>query len=246
MYSIVQQNTSNEETKFNETVSIQLKIQCSMMFSTVLTLNGLECLIVFADNGQSMAIWTRERIIYVDTNFSAYVSSSQLKSVTGEHTDNLLLLYFHDKTLISSQVNLDKSNKKGSIELTPFDKVDKFCLRKDCLAAYNNGQTQLHLHNIRLCTCYEPIQLDNECQVLCLNESATYVFVLLKPRVLYMYRMEDRRQLAKLFIYDFVTFMTADNEFLVLAMNDRRLLTLMIADPDDPTSQAKIQALPSR
>ncbi|CAF0737665.1 unnamed protein product [Adineta steineri] len=40
--------------------------------------------------------------------------------------------------------------------------------------------------------------------------------------------------------------MIDDNDFLVLAMNDRRLLTLMIADPDDSTVQAKIQALPSR
>ncbi|CAF4894839.1 unnamed protein product, partial [Rotaria sp. Silwood2] len=61
-----------------------------------------------------------------------------------------------------------------------------------------------------------------------------------------MYRIDDRQQLAKLFVYDFVSFIIADNEFLVLAMNDRRLLTLMIADPNDPTLQARIQALPSR
>ena len=58
-----------------------------------------------------------------------------------------------------------------------------------------------------------------------------------------MYRVADRRQLAKLFVYDFVAFMTADSDFLVLAMNDRRLLTLMIADPDDATLAARIQAL---
>ena len=40
--------------------------------------------------------------------------------------------------------------------------------------------------------------------------------------------------------------MVADNDFIVLAMNDRRLLTLMIADPNNLTVQAKIQALPSR
>ncbi|CAF5010040.1 unnamed protein product, partial [Rotaria magnacalcarata] len=39
--------------------------------------------------------------------------------------------------------------------------------------------------------------------------------------------------------------MTADNEFLVLTLNDRRLLTLMIADPNDPTVQTRIQSLPS-
>ncbi|CAF2768723.1 unnamed protein product [Rotaria sp. Silwood2] len=245
-YSITQQVNSDKEIQFNQTANTQLKIQCSMMFSSVLTLNGLECLVVFADNAQLMAIWTIERIIYINIDVSPYISSSSLKSITGERTQNLLLLYFNNKALISCQVNFDKSNDKGSLQLTPFDQADKFHLKSYCLAAYNNGKTQINLHNIRSCTCYEPIQLDNECLHLCLNESANYVFVLVKPRVLFMYRIDDRQQLAKLFVYDFVSFIIADNEFLVLAMNDRRLLTLMIADPNDPTLQARIQALPSR
>ncbi|CAF3919777.1 unnamed protein product, partial [Rotaria sordida] len=55
-----------------------------------------------------------------------------------------------------------------------------------------------------------------------------------------------RFQLGRLFVYDFVTRMIVSYDFIVLAMNDRRLLTLMIADPDDSTLQTKIQALPSR
>jgi hypothetical protein len=40
--------------------------------------------------------------------------------------------------------------------------------------------------------------------------------------------------------------MIASNDFIILGINNRRLLTLMIADPDDSTLQSKIQALPSR
>ncbi|CAM4823526.1 unnamed protein product [Rotaria magnacalcarata] len=246
MYCIAQHVTSDTEIIFNQTANTQLNIQCSMMWSSVLTLNGLECLIVLADNGQSMAIWTLERIVYIDIDISPYVSSAQLKSVLSEQRENVLLLYFNNKTLISVQVNLDISNDKGRVQLTPFGEIDKFCLRKHSLAVYNKGKTQLNLHNLCTHASYDPIQLDNQCQELCLNESGTYVFVIVKPRVLFMYRIEDRRQLAKLFVYDFVSFMIADNDFLVLAMNDRRLLTLMIADPNDPTLQARIKALPSR
>ncbi|CAF4890317.1 unnamed protein product [Rotaria sp. Silwood1] len=245
VYSIIQQITSDEQIQFNQTANIQLKIQCSMMFSSVLTLNGLESLIVVADNGQSMAIWNMQQTVYIDIDVSSYVSSLQLKTITGERTKNLLLLYFNDKSLISCQVNLDKSNDKGSLRLTSLDRADKFCLKSHCLTAYNNGKTEFNLHNIHSHTCYEPIQLDNECQELCLNETATYDFALVKPRVLFMYRINDYRQLAKLFVYDFVSFIIAVKEFLVLAMNDRRLLTLMIADPDDPTLQTRIQSLPS-
>ncbi|CAF2997220.1 unnamed protein product [Rotaria sp. Silwood2] len=86
VYSIIQQVTSEQEIQFNQATNIQLKIQCSIMFSSVLTLNGLESLIVFADNGQSLVIWTMERIIYIDIDIAPYVSSSQLKSMTGERT----------------------------------------------------------------------------------------------------------------------------------------------------------------
>jgi hypothetical protein len=61
-----------------------------------------------------------------------------------------------------------------------------------------------------------------------------------------MYRTSDGQQLAKLFLFNLVSSITADNDFVVLAMADRRLLTLMIADPQDPMVATKIQALPSR
>ncbi|CAF4789439.1 unnamed protein product, partial [Rotaria sp. Silwood2] len=60
-----------------------------------------------------------------------------------------------------------------------------------------------------------------------------------------MYRINDRHQLAKLFLYDLVASMKAENYSLVLAMNDRRLFTLMTADPIAPDLQEKIQTLPS-
>ena len=66
VYSIAQEVTSDKEIQFNQAAETQLKIRCSMMFSSVLTLDGLASLIVLADNGQSMAIWTIKHIIYVD------------------------------------------------------------------------------------------------------------------------------------------------------------------------------------
>jgi hypothetical protein len=119
-------------------------------------------------------------------------------------------------------------------------------MNDDCLATVNNTNKQLSLEHFRSSTHNQPIQLDNECEHLCLNESGRYVFVVVKPRLLLMYRVDDSRRLARLFVYDFVTSIIADEHFIVLAMNDRRLLTLMIADPDDPQLASKIQALPSR
>jgi hypothetical protein len=178
----------------------------------------------------------------MDINFSQS-SPSLLLRMTSEKSEENLLFYFENKSLISCRIHLSNEN---SYYLTPFDIADIYCLKNNCLATAINGENQLNLHNINTCVCHEPIQLENECEQLCLNESGDYVFALVKPRILCMYRVQDRRPLGRLFVYDFVTTMIANNDFIILGMNDRRLLTLMIADPDDPTLQSKIQALPTR
>jgi hypothetical protein len=66
VYSIAQQVTSDKEIKFDQTDNTQLNISCSMMLTSMLTLDGLESLVVVADNGQSITIRIMERIIYID------------------------------------------------------------------------------------------------------------------------------------------------------------------------------------
>ena len=209
----------------------------------MLTLNSKQSLIVLADDQKSLAVYTLNDIIYINIDLSQY-SSTPLLQMTSEKSAEVLLFYFENKSLLSCRVQL--SSKQNSYHLTPFDTADMYCLKNNCLATTINGENQLNFHNIHSCVCHEPIQLENECEQLCLNESGDYVFALVKPRILCMYRVKDRRQLGRLFVYDFVTRMIASNDFIVLGMNDRRLLTLMIADPDDPELQSKIQALPSR
>jgi hypothetical protein len=239
----ISQQTNKNNIKFNQTSSKQLNINCSKLVSTIITLNSKQSLIILADDEHSLAIWTGDEVIYMDIDLSQYTSSTRLLRLTSEKSEEILLFYFENKSLLSCQLQLSNEN---SYQLTPFDTADIYYLKNNCLATAINGENQLNLHNIHSCTCHEPIQLENECEQLCLNNSGNYVFALVKPRVLCMYRVDDRRQLAKLFVYDFVTTMVANNDFIILAMNDRRLLTLMIADPDDPTLQSRIQALPSR
>jgi len=239
----ITQQINKTNIKFNQTSTKQLNIQCTRLFTSILTLNSKQTLIVLADDEHSLAICQSNELIYMNIDLSQYASSHLLR-MTSEKTHEVLLFYFKNKSLVSCRIQLSPNH--NVYHLTPFDTADMYCLKNNCLATTINGENQLNLHNIHSCVCHEPIQLENECEQLCLNESGDYVFVLVKPRILCMYRVKDRRQLGRLFVYDFVTGMIADNDFVILAMNDRRLLTLMIADPDDPTLQAKIQALPSR
>ncbi|CAF1375990.1 unnamed protein product [Didymodactylos carnosus] len=66
------------------------------------------------------------------------------------------------------------------------------------------------------------------------------------PHILYMYTTTDLRQMAKLFLPDYVNFINANNEYLIIATRNRRLLTLIISDPNDLELPKKTEALLSR
>ncbi|CAF1447420.1 unnamed protein product [Adineta ricciae] len=246
LFTIVQQSNDNQQITFNKTNDIQLKIQCSMMFSCIITLDSIEHLVVLADDLQSMLIWTETSLIYINIDQTTYFKSGHLKTMSAEQTQDFILLHFDNKLLVLCQIELNESKKNASIKMIPLDTTDMFSLTNGYLATVNNAKHQLNLYSIPSWNHVKSIQLENVCEQICFNASGTYVFTVSKRRILLMYRINDCRQLAELFLYDFVLSMKANNDFIVLAMNDRRLLTLMIADPEDPNIQEKIQRLPSR
>ena len=245
--SIVQHSNSYDNIKFHQTNNVQLNIQCSNMFSSIVTLNSNEHLIIFDDNLQSIVIWTNtQSLIYININHSQILSSILSKVYSDERTEDTILLHFTDKSLVLCQIKLNELTKNGSVEMITLDSTDLFCQKNHCLAMVINNQNQLNLRNFRYEIHYHSIQLENICEQICFNDSATYVFTLIKPRILFMHRIDNSEQMAKLFLYDYVISLRVNDNFVVLAMNDRRLLTLMIADPNDPNIIKKIQALPSR
>ncbi|CAF3383539.1 unnamed protein product [Rotaria socialis] len=246
--SIVQQlNSDQQHIEFKRTNGAQLKIQCSNLLSTIVTLDSIENLVVFDDNLQSIALWIPTNVlIYIDVNPSQYFTSTRLKYISTEQSQDSIMLHFDNKSLVLCRIELNKSHTNGFIEMIPMHKADLFCVKNNCIAMSDHGQNRIILRNIRLKSSYKEIQMENECEQMCFNESAIYIFTLIKPRILYMHRIDDSQQMAKLFLYDSVSSMRTNSDFVVLAMNDRRLLTLMIADPNDPNVQEKIHALPSR
>jgi hypothetical protein len=236
------QQPTKTSIKFTQTSNQQLKIKCSRLLCSLLTLQSKPSLIILDDDQNSLAICTVNEILTMDINLTQS-SPIRLLHLTSDKTEENLLFYFEDKSLLTCRIRLSNPN---SYHLESFGTADIYCLKKNCLATVINGENRLNLHDINSNVCYEAIELENECEQLCVNESGEYAFALVKPRILCMYRLKDHQRIGRLFVYDYVTTMIASNDFIILALNDRRLLTLMIADPDDPTLQSKIQALPSR
>ena len=242
IHTITQKPTHGGSIEFCQKLHTQLKIKCSMMFSSIVTLNSMEYLAIVSDNGQSLAIWSSEQLRYVDINSPP----SALQALHGHSTQGSLLFYLHDASLIACQLQLKKTDNSICVQTKPCGRADLFCFKNQCLATVSNEKNQLYIQDVHSSSSRTHIDLEGQCEHMCLNDSGTYAFVVVKPRMLCMYRTIDGRQLAKLSLFNLVSCITADNDFVVLAMADRRLLTLMIADPQDPDVATKIQALPSR
>ncbi|CAF2934398.1 unnamed protein product [Rotaria sp. Silwood2] len=109
---IVQQTNANGKIEFNQSNNVQLKMKCSMMFSSLLTLHSTENPAVFADDRKSLVIWTINDIIYIDIDLPSALSSSRLINIASERTHDFFFLYFDNKYLLSCQIRLDQSKKK--------------------------------------------------------------------------------------------------------------------------------------
>lgn len=238
----INQQKIGKRIKYSEVSSTKLDISCTKLLVSVFTLNSKRSLAIFHDDGQSLIVWTKDNIISMKIDLGKY-GTSPLTSVISEHDKGIILLHFENKNLVSCQLTLSQSN---SYNLTSYDTADIYDLKNNCLVMVSSNEQRLDIHDMLSSSCHEPLDLENQCLHLCLNESGTYAFALVFPRILLMYRVADRRRIARLFVYDLVNDMIASDQFIVLAMNDRRLLTLMIADPEDSALPSKIQALPSR
>ncbi|CAF4757872.1 unnamed protein product, partial [Rotaria sp. Silwood2] len=131
---IVQQTNANGKIEFNQSNNIQLKMKCSMMFSSLLTLHSTENLVVFADDRKSLVIWTINYIINIDIDLPSAFSSPRLINIASERTQDFLFLYFDNKYLLSCQIRLDQSKTNGSTQITSWNQVNKYCLKHNCLA----------------------------------------------------------------------------------------------------------------
>ena len=238
---LTQQITKNT-MKFTPTSNQQLKIPCSRLLCSLITLQSKPSLVVLGDDQHSLAICSSNEITYIDIDLSKS-SAARLSCLSSTTSNDNLFFYFENKSLFSCRID---SSSTSPLQLTPYGIADLYALKNTCLATVLHDGNRLNLHQTSTGNFQETIQLEDDCEQLCLNESGEYVFALVKPRILCMYRVKDRQRLGRLFVYDTATTMIASESFILLGMNDRRLLTLLIADPDDPLLSSKIQALPSR
>ncbi|CAF0780930.1 unnamed protein product [Didymodactylos carnosus] len=216
----------------------ELKFEYKTMISTVTQSK----LAILADNYSSLALYdmVTQTLEYISTADHLLYDIRKIYGMTNNAT-----IILHDNTnhfrIWNTETNVQPHIKLGY--------ADIYDLKTDRFVKYKRNTTNGIHHQL---VTYDlnrklrgQITIKSKCDKLCLNESGTYLFVIDKDtRQLYMFRIEDGKQIGKLFIEN-IREIRATNDYLIISKSNTLLVT-MIADPKLENIHKIIQTLPSR
>ena len=129
-------------------------------------------------------------------------------------------------------LNLIVLNLKNSLNKIVILKIDNL-LKK----------FQLDLKN----TIYEiNISKDSSVELYGLNTTNKYAFLIENQKTLRFFNIETRRELIDTVLYSRPGDIVCNNDFICLSMQDSRIISYLINDPEDPNAYNRIKNLNSR
>ena len=146
-----------------------------------------------------------------------------------------------DKDLLKVQaVESNKRFTKFRIQkklLVAFDELDNY------LNGFDLGQTQEE--------CFRtPLFLisvnDENLQHFCISSNSQYLCTIQNMKIVSMYQTKDAKRIAHLPLYSEANSMCVSDDFVSLAMKDRKVLSYFIADPLRPEQKKRIKLFKSR
>ncbi|CAF1181265.1 unnamed protein product [Rotaria sordida] len=199
-----------------------LKIQCHSLLSTVVPKRVK--LFILSDDNSTLTIWDlNTRIIkYLPTLIN---KSTQINKIYSLSTT----IVFHDNRQRIYLWYIDNGN-----QIITFDH-DRLEKEGNCLTLIDpNGNKLFVVHDINK-SLYGDIRLEISLDTFCLTEDGKYLFgISQKESLLFMYRIDDRKCLEKIFIDNLSPLLKVSNDCLILLRNNE-LLLISIIDQDAST-----------
>ncbi|CAF1119537.1 unnamed protein product [Didymodactylos carnosus] len=212
----------------------QLKFKCQQLLSAV---QG-ELFTILSDDYSTIAVWHTKlaKLSYISIAQNHIMENNgQIKEI--RCLQNFLLVYYQNKYL--RLWNLDNKS-----ELLQLGNASMYSVCQNRIGKYYNNSLMLFdmTHRLR-----GEIKLECKCDHLCLNEDGRYILVTnVEHCLLFMYRVDDGKQIAKLFVQNMTGTIKASKDYVVLTLTNHTLYVLMIADPKINGVREKINTLPSR
>lgn len=200
-----------------------------------------------------LIIFTNDKLVIKDmlgeinkvTIIDFNTHDSILKAEVISNTDDLVILKTNGE-LIYCCLGGD------NYELIKCDnKFKNFILNKNVLCALSIDQIELCVFSLNNFNVFKFKNLllkinVSKCSYYRLSENNDYLVYFEKPKFLTMYRLSDGEKIAFTALYSDINNLLVSNEYVYLAMRDRRILSLLIVDPKEPFHDLRIKKLPSR
>jgi hypothetical protein len=124
----------------------------------------------------------------------------------------------------------------------------QYLIESNSLCAYDTNNSKLLCFDISRSKSFdhklfELSYQDDTLNTFALSPNCDYIATIQNPRILSLYRVKDSTRIAQLPLYSEVNFISLTDEYVALAMQDRRLITYLIVDNLHPS---RIMALQSR
>jgi hypothetical protein len=121
--------------------------------------------------------------------------------------------------------------------LVAFDEIENE------LNGFDLGQPQEEIFKTPLFSISVP---DGNLQHFCISSNSQYLCTIQNMKILDMYQTKDAKRIAHLPLYSEANSMCISDDFVSLAMKDRKVLSYFIADPLKPEQKKRIKLFKSR
>lgn len=134
-------------------------------------------------------------------------------------------------------------------------KIDQMGLFKHLLCAYSSLKNEFYVYNLKLTASSNEVYSnqvfrtsfsENKLKYACVSDDSNYVAILDEAKFLSVFRLNNGKRIAYVSLYNEINSLQMSDHFVVMAMQDKRILSYLLVDPLIPEHQNRISKLESR
>ena len=150
-------------------------------------------------------------------------------------------------------ISFDKSTNK--IQLITSTRLElqfkRLHLFKHCLCAYSDRTNELFVYNMNGKESFKsPVFTkqfnENNLQLACFSSDCDYLATIETPKLLSVFRLKDGKRIAHVPLYSDVYCISMSDHYVVIGMQDKRIISYLLVDPQRPDHKGRIECLDSR
>ncbi len=226
---------------------------------------------VLTHENQNLVVYHRRGLYYLDclngtvqtsqnlNGFDTFIKSTNL--INGqkklfyhfENTNDFIGLN-NMKQLVYVEYIKDKNKIQIITSTNDKSRIVKIGLFKHILFAFCEQNHELYVYNLKSFNkkdafnnpIFKQLFPDNSLQFACISDDCEYLATVEIPKMLSLYRLSDCKRIAHVPLYNEINSILMSDHYVVMGMQDKRILSYLIVDPLKSDHENRIAALDSR